>query len=1472
MGNLLKILGPKRVFLFFTLLRSLLVFGQNRAEEGLPFITNYTAKEYNSSPQNWAIVEDNRGVMYFGNTSCLLEYNGVKWRKIVFNTDAIVRSLGKDKNGTIYYGGYSDFGYLAPDSLGQPKMHSLLKFVPVAYRNFNDVWTVIATDEGVYFQSRERIFRFQKINEGGKESWKLRIWNSPQRFMYAFYFDNTYYVHQQGVGILKLVNDKLVFVQGSSFLGKERVQVMLPYTNKDQALKQYLFGAFNSGLYLYNGSSFTHFSTDADSLLFNNTLYKGITLRDGSYALSTAGRGIVILDKQGKKLQQLNREVGLQDESVYAVYTDKKGTLWMALDNGISRVEAASPFTQFTIQSGISTATINVNRFEGDLYIGTTNGLLKLNPNTAKFGQVKDIPANQVFALIPDSNKMLVSTDGLFSLENNKIHTIKESVAGDFLVSGLYISKKNRNILFAGLSGGMAVLKRNTSVSPSGKSAAWVYEGLVPGVTEDVWTFAESRDGSIWAGTQQGSIRLTNFTDNNGHLSLANIQVKKFGTADGLSEGSIYVSSIQGTVFFVSGKSVFRFNTDSQRFMVDTSFGKMGFGNDPNQYVVKTDYKERVWLNFGKETALATPKPGGGYLIEKTPFLPIADHVVANIFPEPNGIVWFATTDGLIRYNENLKKDYSEPFTTLLQNIIAEKQALALTLSSSQKKTLPYNQNSLRFDYAAPFFEQEKKTQYQTWLEGFEPGWSNWDNNTYKEYTNLPGGKYHFHVRAKNVYQNISQEAQYSFTIKFPWYQTWWAYLLYILVALSAIYLFTRYRTSKLRKQQIELERKVQERTREVQQQAEELTTVNQISQALASQINLDDLIKLVGEQMRQLFKANIVYLALLDKKSNTISFPYQYGEALQPMKLGEGITSKVLMSGQPILINKDVHEVAEQMGIRRVGIPAASYIGVPIPIGDEAIGVLSVQSTVQENRFSDKDVHLLSTIAAHVGTALRKAKLFEEVKQARQEADTARKAAEAANEAKSAFLSTVSHELRTPLTSVLGFAKIIKKRLEEKILPLVDSSDPKIDKTVHQVSDNLNVVITEGERLTNLINDVLDLAKIEAGKMEWNLEPIEISSVAERSIAATTSLFEQKKLVLEKQIQTDLPEIMGDRDKLIQVMVNLISNAVKFTPEGSVTCRVYRKDDEIVVDISDTGIGIASQDHAAVFEQFKQVGGDTLTDKPKGTGLGLPICKEIIEHHGGRIWLESEPGKGSTFSFALPIIKSDVKLLHFNDLVRRLNEQMKQSTLNRKGSKATILVVDDDESIRSLLRQELSDAGYIIEEATNGKEALSKVRANRPDLVILDIMMPEMNGFDVAAILKNDPFTMDIPILVLSIIQDKARGYRIGVDQYLTKPIDTTKLFDEVGHLLEQGKSKKKVMVVDEDKNAIHTLTDVLAAKGYHVVESDGKELIQKAIDAKPDIIILNALVSRKQEIVQSLRFEKGLENVLFIIYQPPK
>ncbi|MBM3774897.1 MAG: PAS domain S-box protein [Acidobacteria bacterium] len=255
----------------------------------------------------------------------------------------------------------------------------------------------------------------------------------------------------------------------------------------------------------------------------------------------------------------------------------------------------------------------------------------------------------------------------------------------------------------------------------------------------------------------------------------------------------------------------------------------------------------------------------------------------------------------------------------------------------------------------------------------------------------------------------------------------------------------------------------------------------------------------------------------------------------------------------------------------------------------------------------------------------------------AEEELHEAKEAAETANEAKSTFLTTVSHELRTPLTSVVGFAKLIKKRLSEVIMPALSDGDTRVKRASKQISDNLDIIVSEGERLTALINDVLDLAKIEAGRVEWDLRPTSLANIVERAVSATQSLAEQKHLPVVSRLEPDLPIIIGDQDRLIQVVINLVSNAIKFTESGTITCFASHSDGQVVVSVTDTGVGIAPEDQPRVFEQFVQVG-NTLTNKPTGTGLGLPICKHIVEHHGGHIWVDSTPGRGSTFSFRLPI------------------------------------------------------------------------------------------------------------------------------------------------------------------------------------------------------------------------------------------
>jgi PAS domain S-box-containing protein len=474
----------------------------------------------------------------------------------------------------------------------------------------------------------------------------------------------------------------------------------------------------------------------------------------------------------------------------------------------------------------------------------------------------------------------------------------------------------------------------------------------------------------------------------------------------------------------------------------------------------------------------------------------------------------------------------------------------------------------------------------------------------------------------------------------------------------------------------------------------------------------------------------------------------------------------------------------------------------------------------------------------------------------------------------KTDFISTVSHELRTPLTSVLGFAKIIKKKLDEVVFPAVASEEKKVQRTIRQVEDNIDIIVSEGMRLTSLINDVLDIAKMEAGKVDWKMELLDVGEVIEHAIAATSALFQANQLEMIQQIQPELPKVMGDRDRIVQVAINLISNAVKFTDHGSVTCQAIRIDDNVCISVIDSGAGIAVEDHQKVFEKFKQVG-DTLTDKPKGTGLGLPICKQIVEHHHGKIWVESELGKGSTFSFTLPIqIETNhVQNIDFSTLVQQLREQVIPQDSETHRSQKTILVVDDEGPIRELLRQNLEAEGYQILEAKDGREAVATVKQQKPHLVILDVMMPDMTGFDVAVVLKNDPQTMGIPIIILSIVDDKERGFQVGADRYLTKPINTELLLHEVDSLITQGRSRRKVLVVDENELATKTLVGILQAQGFSAIEaSNDAEFIEKTLSTQPDTVIANAKFWEHSTAVKTLKFEKGLENVFLLLIADQK
>jgi len=449
-----------------------------------------------------------------------------------------------------------------------------------------------------------------------------------------------------------------------------------------------------------------------------------------------------------------------------------------------------------------------------------------------------------------------------------------------------------------------------------------------------------------------------------------------------------------------------------------------------------------------------------------------------------------------------------------------------------------------------------------------------------------------------------------------------------------------------------------------------ELTTINELGIAISSTLDLDALIDVSLETIVRHLRFDRAVILILDAERGVLTHGRTVGaspdlarlieELETPVNVEESLLGQLARADGPLLFEDVDDDPFEPNRAFARALGVTSFLGTPLVTKARTVGVLAVDNRLSGRDVSPNDGPLLYTLGSLIGGAIENARLYAEVEAQKaelerrvaqrtaalagaiEEAQAARAAAEAASETKGQFLSNVSHELRTPLTSVIGFTKLVRKRLDEVVFPLVPreavAADPKVERAMRQVSDNLGIMVEEGERLTALINDVLDLAKIESGRLEWRDGPVDVAELIGRATAATSALFEQTGLVLVVDVAKDLPPTRGDRDRLIQVLVNLLSNAVKFTPTGSVTVTARRQDADLVVSIADTGIGIAPEDHERVWEQFGQAGGDTLTEKPHGTGLGLPISRQIVDHHGGRMWLESAPGAGSTFSFTLPV------------------------------------------------------------------------------------------------------------------------------------------------------------------------------------------------------------------------------------------
>jgi PAS domain S-box-containing protein len=512
---------------------------------------------------------------------------------------------------------------------------------------------------------------------------------------------------------------------------------------------------------------------------------------------------------------------------------------------------------------------------------------------------------------------------------------------------------------------------------------------------------------------------------------------------------------------------------------------------------------------------------------------------------------------------------------------------------------------------------------------------------------------------------------------------------------------------------------------------------------------------------------------------------------------------------------------------------------------------VIDVENTSYALRFADRDVEVV--VAVDVTQRKRddavKRKFMDKLAASNQELELRNREVELATRLKSKFLASMSHELRTPLNAIVGFSDLLAEGVSGEL-------NDKQKRFVNHIKQG-------SAHLLQLINDILDLSKIEAGQLELRWEDFLVADALPEVLSTIHPLAMKKNIQVQHEVEADL-SVHADRVRFKQVLHNLLSNAVKFTPKnGRIDMDCVEEGNEVCISVTDTGIGIRAEDQEVVFDEFRQVEGNT--DAPnEGTGLGLAITKRLVEQQGGKISLESEPGKGSRFTFTLPLGSgTSSKNLAVNGPVRSI------VAMGRGVKKPLILVVDDEVPARELLASYL-DSEYRTVLAESGAEAVKKAHQLRPDAITLDVLMAGGNGFETLVELRKSPETDNIPIIIISIVDQKQVGFALGAADYLVKPIRKPVLLETIRKHVPQQTDDAVILLVDDDPKTLELLEEILGSAGYETRSvHSGARALEVLSSKRVCAVLLDLLMPGMDgfEVIRHVRAQATLKELPILV-----
>jgi len=765
-------------------------FDQTR---GMPFLRNYLPEEYHAHEQNFDMLQAGNGIMYIANFAGILEFDGAQWNKIVSSSGMRVVSLAKDEKGKIFAGGLFDFGYLKTSQKGETSFVSLVD-KQTNLKNIGLIFKVICNQNLTYFISENQIYVYdgKKLDEI-KVNGQLISAFSVKNKIYLFF--NPENEKAKYSGLYQYLNGSFEKINSPSGISLIDLSFMTPIGNENKILA----GTSSQGLFILENNSLELFKASSIDLIKKNRLTSCARLNNSLFALGTQG-GVIIIDNQGKIIQKIDQVSGLNNESINALYLDKKASLWMATNNGITKAEVNWPLTYIdNKKSGLEGKILGIQDFGDKIFFATDRGLFFLYGSAIHPIENLNLPC---VGMLKISNSLFVATSrGIFSVNGNKCGN-QACDEFTFCITG---SAHDQTKVYTGHTKKLGIYDYTGN--------GLKLKNTVGNIRGDVVQIVEDKDGDLYLEVTPGKIYVYSPSSN---------KLKEIVKDEGIL--SLHLNKKGSDVFIASEKGLFYVdkNTTALKpyFLIpgDSSTHKLwmhqiyGLSGD-NSIYTNGEQKELGILN----------NDGHKISINKTPFLPLADFSITSLwFQKESAQIWAGGKDGLIISNQQVLFDYTAYFKTIIRSIKLINNDSTVEVNQIRNR-IDYSNNSLVFNFAAPVFPVIGEVKYRFYLRGFDRDSSAWTMATNKEYTNLPDGDYVFSVDAQNEFGIKAGQAEYRFRILTPLYRQWWAFIIYIIALAGLVRWYMLWRMRKTSAGKERLEGLVKERTEEIERSKQKI-------------------------------------------------------------------------------------------------------------------------------------------------------------------------------------------------------------------------------------------------------------------------------------------------------------------------------------------------------------------------------------------------------------------------------------------------------------------------------------------------------------------------------------------------------------------------------------------------------------------------------------------------------------------------